>query len=188
MKIENETQCQTRDIKKLLLQCCRVAKTGRDIRRRLTVYVVDNDKNISRANYSGTWAKINIGHYWKEKRITDPITWKREVAWVAVHEFLHSRGISHRKMTFRYPYYNDWGLLRKDPEQMAWVDNYQLRLKEVKPIIEKDTQMISYQRVLAKVEEYKSKVKRVNNKLRDYLKKQRRYERVLVAAGKIKNK
>lgn len=208
MKIKNYTKYNTADLKKLFLACCREVRTGRVIRKRLVVEVVEKARANSRANYWGTWVQINIGKTigYEDKTYTRPTydgknTYTetirkgirgtmsiREIAWIACHEFLHSKGLHHRRITARHRYFSHWAEFTKDKNRMAWADQYQLRKKEVKPKPQTDWQLIRYERVKARVKEYISKVKRCQNLLKKYLQKQRRYEKVLTAAGKIRPK
>lgn len=187
MKIKNNTKYNTTDLKRLFLACCRQVRTGKDIRRKLRVEVIDHKRRLSRASYWGDWALMNLGDYMNgEER--DTKGWWRAIAWVACHEFLHSKGMSHRKMSFRYPYYHSWLQLRENPEKMAWADDYPVRLKEIKIKPKIDIQVVRYEKVLSKVKEWESKVKRGQNILKRYTAKKRYYEKALTAAGKIPNK
>lgn len=179
MKIVNSTDYRTADLKKLFLAACREVRTGSRIRKRLQVVVVKHNRLKSKANYWGSWAKIVI-HDWMLK---EPQYLSRIIAWVACHEFLHSKGIHHRRMGARYAFfYRGWDYKN---EKMAWADNYPLRLKETKPKEKPDLQMRRYEKTLGKVKEYTQKVKRYQNLLKKYQASQRRYEKVLMAAAKL---
>ena len=189
MKIRNKTKYNTADLKKIFLASARKVRTGKYIRKKLIVDVVNYQRRASKATYSGGWALINIGTFeydkkniWKKNRRVLNV---REIAWVACHEFLHSKGLSHRRINARYPYFGHWSDFNADEDRMAWADKFELRLKEVKIKPKKDLQMVRYQKVVAKVKEYTTKAKRVQNILSKYKAKQRRYEKVLVLAGKI---
>lgn len=184
MRIKNETKYNTADLKRLFLACCKQVRTGKKIRGNLNVRVIDHKRRLSRANYWGTWALINLGGYMnnKERGTRD---WWRAVAWIACHEFLHSRGVSHRKMSSRYSYFYYWSQIDKNPEKMAWADDYPVRLKETKVKPKVDIQIVRYDKVLARIKEWQIKVKRGQNILKKYTAKKRYYEKVLIAAGKL---
>lgn len=195
MKVINSTEYQTRDLKKIFIECCKIK--------------LDSWKNL-RVEVSYTksrWITGNVPYYRGEKveiflprnpldkeyieaRWPDPrpyayLNFKRVLAWVLIHELYHTLGRDHREMMGNY--YNKWksGYL-SNPEKMNWVDDLPLRKKGIKVKPKVDLQLKRYERILVMLKDKKSKLKRLQNQIKKWSQKRKYYERILIANGKIK--
>jgi len=181
MKIINHTKWNTSDLRNLFAQCIWEIKKVEGRGKNIGIKIELKNNNVWKDNINGRayvgWYKmmIKIGI---DIDLTD-IEKQKELAQIFIHEYYHNLGM--RSQDYR-GYKNDW-TKRYD---VSFVKDYQIRLAEVKTKPKRDIQMERYQKVLGYIKEYQSKVKRTQNLLRKWKQKQRRYERVLIASGKIK--
>jgi len=180
MKIINHTKWNTSDFRKLFARCIlEVRKVeGKGMNKGIIIEIgYTRFYNIKGRAYLG-WYKMRI-------RVGRDIDlgeekWKKDLALSFIHEYYHNLGF--RSQDYRN-YENDW-TQRYD---VSFVKDYPIRIAKVKPKPQRDLQMERYQKVLRYVKLYQSKAKRVRNLLKKWKQKQRRYEKILVAAGKIKS-
>jgi len=194
MKVINSTEYQTKDLKKIFIECC---KTKLDSWKDLKIEVSYSKSRwiTGKAPYGRKKVEIfmprnpidreYIEAKWPEPRPYAYLNFKRVLAWVLIHELHHILDRHHREMIGNY--YNKWksGYL-SDPERMSWVDDLPLRKKEIKTKPKEDLQLKRYEHILAMLKDKKSKLKKLQNQIRTWNQKRKYYERVLVANGKIK--
>jgi hypothetical protein len=104
-----------------------------------------------------------------------------DLAHTLAHEFAHIRGLEHAQMRGRTAYYriNNWR------ELYAWAEQLPLEVQQPRQSKKRDAQMERYARTLAAIKRWEAKAKRAATALKTYRQKQRYYERVLTAAGKL---
>lgn len=182
MKIINHTKWNTSDLRNLFARCIWEVKKieGRGKNIGIKIELKNNnawDERINGRAYIG-WYKmmIKIG---VKVDLTD-IKRQKELALLFIHEYYHNLGCRSQDGK---NYENDW----TERYDVSFVKDYQIRLAEVKAKVKVDLQMERYQKVLRYVKIYQSKAKRVQNLLKKWRQKKRRYEKILVAAGKIKS-
>ena len=193
MKIINSTEYQTRDLKKIFIECCKIKL---DSWKYLKVEVSYSKSRwiTGRAPFGRREVKIflprnpidkeYIETKWSEPRPYAYLNFKRVLAWVFIHELYHTLGRHHKEMAKSY--YNHWRFYAHDPEKMSWVDDLPLNKKEIKIKPKEDLQLKRYEHILAMLKDKKSKLKKLQNQIRKWNQKRKYYERVLVANGKIK--
>lgn len=198
MKVINETNWQTSDLKKIFIGCC---KTKLDSWKNLKVEVTYSRSRWihGKARYGGGLYgrgkveiflprkpinKEYIDARWTEPRPYAYLNFKRVLAWVFIHELCHVVGRRHREMANSY--YYEWRFYAHNPGRMSWVDSLLLREKEIKVKPKVDLQLKRYDHVLATLKDKKSKLKRLQNQIKKWDQKRKYYESVLVANGKIK--
>lgn len=195
MKVINSTEYQTKDLKKIFIECCKIKL---DSWKYLKVEVTYSKSRWITGNvpyYRGEKVEIFLPRNpidkefietrWPDSRSYAYLNFKRVLAWVFIHELYHTLGRDHREMIGNY--YNKWksGYL-SDPEKMSWVDDLPLRKKEIKIKPKEDLQLKRYECTLAMLKDKKSKLKRLQNQIRKWNQKRKYYERILVANRKIK--
>jgi len=106
------------------------------------------------------------------------------IARTFVHELYHCYGYGHEEMKSKRK-----KIKVENTYNYSWLSKYPVQMKVAKPKKlkpKKDLQLIRYEKVLGKVKEYTSKIKRYQNILRKYKAKKKYYEKILMAAGKIR--
>ena len=182
MKIKNDTNYLTSDLKKLFLACVDRRTDDSSIRKYLRVevqYQGTNGRTYSKATYGGSWMRILI---YKDQR--DKSDYIRRLAWLFCHELEHTKGKHHNDM--RGSYWRHWPSDKF--ERLKWADKFQLRVKPEKIQVKKDNQLIRYENVLLHVQQASSKVKRWQNILKKWTSKEKYYEKILTAANKLPKK
>lgn len=179
MKIENTTQWETEDLRKLFSQCIKRIKKAEGKGKIKGIKVVVKNRRehwISGRGYIGIYSMtIMVG------KLTDftNIEKRKVLAQVFTHEYYHNLGYKYIDgRSYRNDFTRKW--------DYSWVADYPIRRAEPKQKVVKDIQMERYQEVVKKVATYISKVKRYQTLLRKYKVKQNYYEKKLVMAGKIK--
>jgi hypothetical protein len=186
MKIRNYSQYNTSDLRKILNYALshwwyrfdkKDSMTGKKLSRFLVVEIYNRKNGPCTASYNGYSLNLNL---WN--RDLNDLNNKRKFAWILRHEIEHLNGKHHKDMIGNY--WNNFPGGEYIREK--WVDDFQIKLKEVKvkPVI--DLQETRYSAALSYVEKWKHKVKVATNRLRKYQLKARRYE--LVLANKRKDK
>ena len=193
MKVINSTEYQTRDLKKIFIECC---KTKLDSWKNLRVEVSYSKSRwiTGKAPYGRRKVEIflpknPIDKEYIEAKWTIPrpyayLNFKRVLAWVFIHELHHVLNRHHREMIGNY--YNHWRFYAANPEKMNWVDDLPLRKKEIKAKPKVDLQLKRYEHILAMLKDKKSKLKRLQNQIKKWNQKRKYYESILVASRKIK--
>jgi hypothetical protein len=181
MKITNTTKWDAEDLRRLFGRCIKEVRKieGRGKNEGLFVKV----NNASHQNISGRafvgWYRMTI-MIGKNVDFADR-KWKRRLAKVFIHEYYHNLGYRSQ----------DWNNYKRDWTEnfnYDFIEEYQIREKKVEPKPVKDLQMERYQKVLKYVKMHTSKLEREKNLVKSWKKKQKYYERVLMAAGKIEKK
>ena len=193
MKVINSTEYQTRDLKKVFIECC---KTKLDSWKNLKVEVSYSKSRwiTGKAPYGRRKVEIflprnPIDKEYIEAKWTIPrpyayLNFKRVLAWVFIHELHHVLDIRHRGMIGNY--YSHWRFYAANPEKMNWADDLPLRKKEIKAKLKVDLRLKRYEHVLAILKEKKSKLKRLQNQIKKWNQKRKYYESILVASRRIK--
>lgn len=178
MKVKNETEWLTRDLKRVL---CEALRRNSKIegplkkwqKKGLIVEIVYSRKGYysGNAQYNGCWMKLRIPK--------DKIK-KSDFVSLFIHELDHTRGFHHNQIAGgRY--------LRT--ESYPWVEDntkFPIRKKEIIPKEKPDLQIKRYKHVLEIIKQKERIIKRLSNSLKKWRKKRKYYEKVLIAAGKIK--
>ena len=195
MKVINSTEYQTKDLKKIFIECCKIKLDSWKYLKIEVSYTKSRWITGSVPYYGGNKVEIflprnpidkeYIEAKWTEPRPYAYLNFRRVLAWVFIHELFHTLGRHHRGMIGNY--YNKWksGYL-SDPEKMSWVNDLPLRKKEIKTKPKEDLQLKRYERILAMLKDKKSKLKRLQNQIKKWTQKKRYYEHVLIASGEIK--
>ena len=177
MKVKNETEWLTRDLKRVL---CEALRRNSKIegplkkwqKKGLTIEIFYSRKEYysGNAQYNGCWMKLRIPK--------DKIK-KSDFVSLFVHELNHIRGFHHNQIAGgRY--------LRVENHPWAEDDTkFPIRRKEIKLKEKPDLQIERYKHVLKMIQQKEKIIKRLNNSLNKWKEKQK-YEKVLIAAGKIK--
>lgn len=196
MRIDNYTNYDTRWLKKIFSKAKnQVEKIEGKLKDKLwDRYIRLEVKVIYRKGQRyGSWVGGNASY--NSGRMTIKMPKERpeiieglpfELAKTYIHEFYHNLGWHHDRMG-RF----GWGKTQTRIENrfnVDWVKDYPVKMKEAKPKPQRDLQMGRYEKVLRYVKIYQGKVKRVQNLLKKWKQKQRRYEKILIAAGKVKPK
>jgi len=181
MQIINHTKWNTSDLRNLFSECIWQVKKIEGRGKNIGIKIEVKNNNVWEETMNG---RAYVGYYKMMIKIGTKIDLtkiekQKELAFLFIHEYYHNLGF--RSQDYKN-YTKDW-TQRYD---VSFVKNYPIRLAETKIELKRDIQMERYQKVLGYVKEYQSKVKRVQNLLKKWKQKQRRYERVLTAAGKIK--
>lgn len=178
MKINNSTHWNTRQLKRLILA---VAKEEMDAEY-LKSYLVTakyrhfHDRGaLGRATYGiprNPGRRMTL-YLPKPGREFDPVLWAHVVA----HEFAHSRGIRHSQMrgSKRYSYVSGWR------EHYAWAKDYVVAPKAPRVVQIISKQEERYQRVIANLKRWQTKLKRAQNAIKKLTRQQKYYERAMAA-------
>ena len=161
LKVKNHTQWDTKDIRKLFLECMR--REGATCCFVNVVYKVRrwNTSNMSgRATVNGYTVKMLIPR--GDKLSMDDIMW---IARVFIHELGHNKGLLHEDMVSTHDIDCDWA------------KPYKIRKKEPKPKPKRNLKQERYEKAKAKVRQYQTKVKRDINLLKKWEKKAKYYEK-----------
>jgi len=136
MKIINSTEYQTRDLKKIFIECCKI-KLDSWKNLRVEVSYTKSRWITGKAHYGGRKVEIflpinPIDKEYIEIRWTIPrpyayLNFKQVLAWVFMHELHHVLNRHHREMIGNY--YSHWRFYAANPEKMNWVDDLPLRKK-----------------------------------------------------------
>ena len=178
LEIANTTKWDTSDLRRLFSRCISEIRKveGRGKNAGLKVKVMNSTRRkLTGRGYIG-WYEMTI-----KIGITvdlSEIEMRQDLARLFIHEFYHNLG--YRSQDHRY-YQNDW----TKKWDVRFVEEYPIR--EAAPVVKpkRDIQMERYEHVLSKVREYDSKIKRYQNLLKKWKKKQKYYENALIAAGKL---
>jgi len=197
MRVKNQTHWQTRDLKRIFCEALRrdseiEGKLSSDQRVGLVVEIVYSRRTCYSgcAYYNGYLMRLRIPRYkWQKKDKSGPTTReniekmpvpvdKKALVELFVHELAHFRGYHHNKLgkhhvTFLY---SSWA---EDDEK------YPVREKIEKPKPKADLRLKRYANVLKKIAEKETTLKRLQRLLKKWRQKQRYYEKILVAAGKL---
>ncbi|GAI43134.1 unnamed protein product, partial [marine sediment metagenome] len=172
MKVINTTEYQTKDLKKIFIECC---KTKLDSWKNLRVEVnysksrwITGEAPYGRRKVEIFLPRNPIDKEYIEAKWTIPrpyayLNFKRVLAWVFIHELHHVLDRHHRGMIGNY--YNHWRFYANNPEKMNWIDDLPLRKKEIKIKPKEDLQLKRYEHVLAMLKDKKSKLKRLQNQI-----------------------
>jgi len=197
MKIINETNYVTKDLKKIFTQCERTQGIVCDslTMKRLVVTVkhTKQSRGCSGNAYIGGYRMTiripNFEYYFTKaddrrkiysidgekhtqleylKRKRRNISY--EVAWVFCHELQHIRGLRHKDICDSY--------------DLEWVKTYTIGIKTKTEKKATDIRLKRYDNVLKHVKEAESKVKRWQKILKKWQTKKKYYEKVLTQEGK----
>lgn len=203
MKLINKTDYDTLALKKLFTRCLtELEKLEGKLPQRNRLLIEVKSRTFGtrgKAIYGGykIWMYISSAKRlkkWVEKKVAAHLGDERyrkwadqvlgraatvyDVAWVFLHELQHSYGYHHDKISN--------GVLQKMAE--GFCNEYELKMKEPEPAKPKEEiQLKRYNHVIKMISKKESQFKRLSSSLRKWRIKQRRYEKILVAAGKIKN-
>lgn len=178
MRIVNKTKYDTRDLRKLFCEALRRNEKieGKLLcKHRLDVWVVYSREDVSgQGRYSGGWIKIRLPH-----SNLNPV----HIAYVFEHEVQHNRGFRHNRYDPTLSYC--W---TKDLSRWEWAKDYQIREKQPRVKPKQDLQLKRYAHTKEMVEKKEKQLKRLQKQLKKWKQKERYYERVLTAAGKIERR
>jgi len=173
MKIENETNWDTLSLKKFSTYLLRWSEKGPEgklpdwQRKNLTIQVIHSKRTTysGYALYDSTWMKLFLP---KEEINVE------RLARLFLHELDHIRGYRHNQM----PKWYDMDIPRD-------IHLWTISSKQIIEKPKKDIQLVRYERVKQLVDEKKAKLARLQKQLKKWTQKQKYYERVLAAAGKL---
>jgi hypothetical protein len=179
MIIKNTTKWNTADLRKLFSRCIKEIRKLEG-RGRIKGIRVDVKNGVGR----GIWGRAWTGYYQMTIKLGRDIDFRdehkiKQLAKLFIHEYYHNLGFKNQDYA-NYKY--DW----TERIPTAFVHDYQIRLAEPKVKPQKDLQLERYQKIVKKVGFWERKLKLARTFLKKYQAKQRYYERVLVASGKIK--
>ena len=173
MKIENKTTWDTKQIKKILLECCerfgidkdkrvKIIYRGRRYHQGVGGYAYYNSNFICLKFPNTCYVPSAEGRSeLQQVRIVNG----KEVASTFVHEALHNQNIRHKDM------------LELTDEELKWAEEFGIFRKQIEPKSKADVKQIRYQKVLEKIKEKESKLKRLSNSLKKLYRKREYYER-----------
>ena len=177
MRVVNKTHYDTASLKKLFFACSKEARVGSHVRKRANIHVEYSKKrwtgtagHSGRASLYGGWAVVRLPKNPEEVKL-------RHFAWVVCHELLHNKGKSHNGMNGSY--FRFWARYDKNPERMAWVDNFTLLLKEVKVKSKEDLRIKRFERVSQLIVDKEKQLKRLTNQLKKLRRKEKYYQQAL---------
>jgi predicted SprT family Zn-dependent metalloprotease len=181
MKIKNETHWETKHIRAFVSEVMK--RSPEHLRRKY----IDNKYRTHldiRVVYNRQVTGSITGYAWYNSwsmtlRLPSQAVDKTDLALTIAHELAHTLGYKHRDM--------DNGLFRHVGnwrEIYAWAETMPLehKAKAVKPK-GTDLQLQRYERTVASIERWSTKLKRAQSALRKLTTKRRYYERALAAKG-----
>jgi len=185
MLITNTTKWDTNDLRKLFGRCINdVRKYEGEGRNRGIKISVKNDKVQKMSMRGNAW----VGYYGMMLKIGIDIDMgfnremsiehRRELAHLFTHEYYHNLG--YKGQDYRN-YKADW-TAKFDYD---FVKDYKIGKEEIRIQPKKDIQMERYQKTLKYVKEYDIKMRRIKNLFKKWKQKEKYYERILTASGKI---
>lgn len=190
LKVFNQTDYRTSDLKKLFKECmkkegvnkCQVfveyGKSKKD--GRYMHFDEKKKKSVSqihaRARLNGFTVWVYFPKYgydcFNRWEVKDKFVIKEfepyylvEVAQIFSHELHHNLGLNHKDMI-------DWDKINCD-----WAKSFVIRKKEVKEKPKKDLKFARYEKAVAKVQDYESKLRRIKNLLKKWQNKAKYYEK-----------
>lgn len=158
MKIINNTDYETKDIKKLCLECFK--HWGKQ--QKYYHVVIDYLKSNGRINGWGGYGRSYI-RMLLHRENQSPINFVR----IFVHEIMHNNGVHHEDMIYF-------------PDNGEWAKDYPLRKKAIKPKIKIDLKEVRKQKAIIKVKEMQTKLKRTQTLLKKWQKKVKYYSSSIV--------
>ena len=179
MKIKNKTKWCRKDLKKFFYRCIKEyrkqSKNEKKTNIRIEVTYSKENGYSGVARLNGTWMKLRL----PKKEINNIA-----LAKLFIHEYEHNLGYGHRATT-RY-----WGA---DDDTLVgiykikeWAGEYKINEVVKLPKPKEDLQVIRYNQVIRKLEKKQKALKRLQKLIKKWSAKKRYYERMLMAAGKIK--
>jgi len=192
MKIKNKTIWDTKSLRRLFSLCVKwLVKQGEGrINKGLIVEVVYG-RYSGLGSYHRKWMLIRLPRVeeksWDGVKSFPPGQLSvLRVAEIFCHEYCHNLGYHHGGELSHYSKPEEFYLEDMSKHFGFKWEEYEIPRKEVKVKPKIDLQLKRYQHVLDTVVEKTKQLKRLQSQLKKWLVKKRRYERVLVAAGKIK--
>jgi predicted Zn-dependent protease with MMP-like domain len=174
MKIKNETQWDTKDLKKLFTEVCK--QMGETTKR--TIEVKISKKRFGLSHYHGLGS---CSRNWVELRIPDthcivgsdgrdqilelehPDSIK--IAQILIHEIGHNQGLVHKEMA------NCWDI------DCDWANQFIINKKFEKPKIEINLKQQRYKLVIKRLTEKETKMKRLIKQIKKLQAKKKYYEK-----------
>jgi len=184
MKIQNRTHFDTVKMRSLFLEVLK--RNGYNPKRPFTV-----DVGYSKGLYSGkAWLK----GFRMEIRV--PKTRIRGDRFTITRELIEELESDRLARLFEHETYHLYSGLRHEDmerylppiENYEWANEYRIKRIEKEPKPDIDLRLKRYGHVLEKVEEYRKKIKRYENLLKKWQKKQRYYDRVFAQAANRERK
>ena len=102
------------------------------------------------------------------------------IAWIFIHEFFHNLGFEHNRMDD-----NHYKMMSKRVAEEFHKDGRYLKYKEEKKSEKVDIQLKRYNHVKQMVDNKRKQFDRLKNQLKKWTDKQKRYEKILLANGKL---
>lgn len=175
MKVKNQTNYRTADLRKLFSASLRKFETDEGkiepwIKRRIIIRVKNSWTYPVRGRAVLNGFDITL---WLSSKATP-----RDVAWIFDHELFHIVGYRHHEM-------GPGGKAGRTVADFSQVDTFPLRQKEARPPKKEDLQLKRYRHTVKMVEDKAGQIKRLTGQLKKWQRKRKYYERVLLAAGKI---
>lgn len=152
MKLINETNYDTKELRKLIWNEVKDFSFS-DIIKVFVTYRRSNSRVTGRASYSGSSMQLFLER--ENHKIADLISTVR-------HEIQHNAGVRH----------DDFLKLHHEVIQEGF-----LKVKELTANEKIDVKQLRYQRVLQRIKEKESKVKRLHNSLKKLHKQKKYYEK-----------
>lgn len=186
MKIKNNTQWDTADMRKIFSKCIYEIKKIEGRRINNTIEIRNNNiegnmisgrATIGGSIYKGYWMMIKIGI----EIDFDDFKKRKELALMFIHEYYHNLGYKDQD---RCNYKYDW---TKDIN-VDFVKDCQIKLARPKIKPKRNLQLERYNNVMKHIKEAERKLKRWQKIVKKWKAKQRYYENSLIAANKIKSK
>lgn len=170
MKIKNESNWQTNDLRKLITEVCRRELLDTDFRKRLVVEVEDQKLGgwcLGKGSYYQKWIKLFI----PKGNTVDSV----QLAKVIAHELAHTQGVRHKSLskTRRYGWVKGWR------EEWAWAGQYVVRSKETKRApkpTREDRAAKKLENAQSRLEQWERKVRLARNRERKWRGKVKYYQ------------
>lgn len=181
MKIQNTTQWNTTDLRRLILAGMKQFLQSDDWRYKQMLVIIRKKRLGSiggRAFLSGSLMKLYLPNEFEPIRL----------AWVIGHELNHIVGLKHTEMkgSFFANHQSSEELLASD--LMQWALPYlNIGKREVVIKEKKDIQITRYEKTKKVLKDKITKLKRLQKQIQKYSNRVRYYERALTAAGKMDN-
>lgn len=194
MKIKNKTVWDTKSLRRLFSLCVKwMVKCGeKRINKGLVVEMVYGGYS-GQGSFYRKWMLIRVPNpkrpSWVDRTGGLPLIRLNtlQVAEIFCHEYCHNLGYRHGGELRRCSTPEDFYLGDMAKHFGFKWEEFEIPKRSVKVKPKIDLQLKRYQHVLKVVEKKTKQLKRIHGQLKKWVAKRKRYERVLVAAGKIDN-
>ena len=174
MKVINETNYSTRDLRKLFLAGLKHEGMDSKYYKIVVKYRRENGA-YGYGSYNREWIQINLPKIQTNFPKNSHNGLVKQVARTFIHEICHNRGLKHKEMDY-------------DAIDTSWSDGYVLRLKEEKPVEEKDLQIERFEHAKKMLNKHESRLKRQKHIVNKWKQKVKYYEKAIEKKAALKEK